>query len=212
MNRIRIVLADEQTLLREALAKLLEPDFDVVATCADGRELLEVAPSLAPDAVVLDVGMPLLNGLVAGERLLRLIPGVRLVYLTASLDPSLAAEALGIGASAYVLKTCAGSELAGAIRGALCGRTYVAPRVADGISSAFVRTGAYARRPVRLTARQREVLQLLAEGRLMKEVAAILKITPRTVAFHKYAMMDELQIKSNAELIKYAITSAAVSV
>jgi DNA-binding NarL/FixJ family response regulator len=211
MTRARIVLADDHTLLLEAFARLLEPEFEIVGTCADGHELLDVAASSKPDAVVLDIGMPVLNGLDAGARLLCLLPGVKLIYLTASADPALAGEALRLGASAYLLKTSAGSELVQAIRGALHGRTYVTPLVAERMSTAFIRTGGEPKRRARLTARQREVLQLLAEGRLMKEVAAILKITPRTVAFHKYAMMDELQIKTNAELIQYAIKSAAVS-
>src|SRR6185436_14517743 len=121
-----------------------------------------------------------------------------------------AAEALRLGASAYVLKTSAFSELVKAIRGALCGRSYVTPLVADRMAGAFIKNGGTKARRERLTTRQREVLQLLAEGRVMKEVAAILKITPRTVAFHKYTMMDELQIKTNAELIQYAIRSAAI--
>jgi DNA-binding NarL/FixJ family response regulator len=211
MTRSRIVLADDQTLLLEALARLLDPEFDVVATCANGLELLEVAARVRPDAVVLDVAMPLLNGLDAGGQLLKALPSVKLVYLTANKDPALAAEALRLGASAYVLKTSSGSELAKAIHGALCGRSYVTPLVAERLAGAFIRNGTVTPRPVRLTARQREVLQLLAEGRLMKEIAAILRITPRTVAFHKYAMMDELQIRTNAELIRYAIKSAAVS-
>jgi DNA-binding NarL/FixJ family response regulator len=210
MTRTRIVLADDLTLLLEALAKLLEPDFDVVGTCANGRELLDIAPLLRPDAVVLDVGMPMLNGLDAGEHLLRVLPCVKLVFLTANADPVLASEALRRGASAYVLKTSAGSELVKAIREAVAGRSYVTPLVAARLAGAFMNHGGKRRR-ARLTARQREVLQLLAEGRVMKEIAAILNITPRTVAFHKYTMMADLQIKSSAELIQYAIRSAVVS-
>jgi DNA-binding NarL/FixJ family response regulator len=210
--RARIVLADDHTLLLEALTKLLEPDFDVVGTCSDGRGLLDVVARLRPDVVVLEVGLPMLNGLDAGARLLSMLPEVKLVFVTTNPDPAVAAEAIRLGASAYLLKTSTSSELVMAIRGAIRGRSYVTPLVADRMASAFIRYGATAHRSARLTMRQREVLQLLAEGRLMKEVAAILKITTRTVAFHKYTMMDELQIKTNAELIQYAIRSAAVSV
>jgi DNA-binding NarL/FixJ family response regulator len=210
--RSRIILADDHTLLLEAFAKLLEPEFDVVGACANGRELLELAAKLEPDAVVLDIAMPMLNGLDAGERLRTMLPGVKLIFVTANPDPSLAAEALRLGASAYLLKTSAGSELVKAIKGALCGRSYVTPLVADRMTGSFIRHGGGKRRAERLTVRQREVLQLLAEGRMMKEIAAILKITPRTVAFHKYTIMDELQIRTNAELIQYAIRSSSVSV
>jgi DNA-binding NarL/FixJ family response regulator len=212
MPRTRLVLADDQTLFAEALTTLLEPEFDVVETCADGRVLLEVVERVRPDAVVLEVGLPSLNGLDAGERLLTSLPTVRLVYLTANADVRVASEALRRGASGYLLKSSTASELKQSIRDAARGRSYVTPAVEEKLATAFVKHGARSARPARLTTRQREVLQLLAEGRVMKEVAAILKITPRTVAFHKYTMMDELQIKTSAELIQYAIRSSVVSV
>lgn len=211
MTRTRIVLADGQTLFVEALTALLDAEFDVVATCADGRELLAVAESARPDAVVLEVCLPSLNGLDAGERLLKSLPSLKLVYLTTNADARVAAQALRRGASGYLLKSSTGSELKQAIRGAARGLCYVTPVVETRLAADFVKHGARITRPVKLTTRQREVLQLLAEGRVMKEVAAILKITPRTVAFHKYTMMDELQIKTSAELIQYAIRSSVVS-
>lgn len=211
MKGSRILLADDHTLLLEAFRVLLEPEFEVVGTCSDGRELIEAAQRLKPDAIVLDIGMPMLNGLAAGERLKQLLPGVKLIYVTANQDPELAAEAFRLGASAYLLKTSAGSELVRAIRGALRGRTYVTPVIAAAMEGSFIRNGGRPTRASRLTPRQREVLQLLAEGRSMKEVGAVLNITPRTVAFHKYAMMDELQIRTNAELIQYAMKTSVVA-
>ena len=207
MRGSRILLADDHTLVAEALRGLLEPEFEVVGICADGREVLDVAERLGPDAIVLDIGMPVLNGLLAGERVKKLLPGVRLVYLTASRDADLAAEALRIGASAYLLKTATAAEFVHAVREALRGCTYVTPEIARALDEAFIRDGGRRKRATKLTPRQCEVLQLFAEGRSMKQIAAALNITPRTVAFHKYAMMDELQIRTNAELIQFALTS-----
>jgi len=203
--RSRIMLADDHKLLLEAFRNLLEPEFEVVGTCSDGRELLATAVELKPDVLVLDIWMPLLNGLDAGRQLRQLLPRTKLIYLTVNQDPDLAAEAFRIGASGYVLKTCAASELVTAINDAICGRSYVTPLITKEMVGSFLQEHKRPRRAHDLTPRQREVLQLLAEGRSMKEVASILGITARTVAFHKYEMMQQLQIATSAELIRFAV-------
>jgi len=203
--RSRIMLADDHKLLLEAFKNLLEPEFEVVGTCSDGREVLAAAIDLKPDVLVLDIWMPLLNGLDAGRQLKQLLPRTRLIYLTVNQDPDLAAEAFRIGASGYVLKNCAASELVTAINDAICGRSYVTPLITKGMVGSFLQEHKRPRRAHDLTPRQREVLQLLAEGRSMKEVASILGITARTVAFHKYEMMHQLQIGTSAELIRFAV-------
>jgi len=209
MSRARILLADDHRMLRELFAKLLEPHFDVVGQVGDGRSLLSAAQELTPDVVVLDIGMPWLNGLDAARQLKRAMPRVKIIFLTMNEDSELAAEALRIGASGYLLKNSASSELIQAIQEALLGRTYVTPLAAQGLVEAVVHE-----RPDRVAAgspRQREVLQLLAEGHTMKEIARILDITPRTVAFHKYALMKELGIESSAELVRFAVKQHVVS-
>ncbi len=209
MRRARVLLAEDHTLLLDAFAKLLEPHCDVVGTAGDGRELLEAAQRLEPDVVVADISMPLLNGLEAGRQLKELLPDTKLVFVTVNEDPDLAAEALRLGASAYVLKKSATSELFHAIREVLAGRSYVTPLVApDGLDGIRERKP---RRAAELTPRQREVLQLLAEGNSMKRVADILNVTPRTVAFHKYRMMGELGFGSTAELVQFAVREGIVS-
>jgi DNA-binding NarL/FixJ family response regulator len=204
MGKPRVLLADDHTLVVEAFRKLLEPEFEIVGTVGDGRTLLDVAPQLKPDVVVVDVGMPLLNGMDAGKELKRLIPRTKLIVLTMSEDYELAAEALHKWASGYLLKKSAGTELVKAVREVLKGNSYVTPQVAQRMLEEFVRDPRRDR--IRsLTPRQREVLQLLAEGRAMKEVAAILHIATRTVAFHKYRIMEEFGLKTNSDLVRFAI-------
>ncbi len=202
--RPRVLLADDHTLLLGAFRKLLEPECEVVGAVENGRALLDSARELRPDVVVVDISMPLLNGLDAGRQLKQLLPGARLIFLTMNEDPDLVAEALRIGASGYLLKNSAASELVLAIREAMDGKTYVTPRAAERVG--------HARPGDSLTPRQREVLQLLAEGHSMKEVAGILNVTPRTVAFHKYRLMEELGLKTNADLVQYAVRHKIVSV
>ena len=211
MKRARIILADDHTMMVEAFKNLLEPEFEVVGTFADGLAVVEAAPTLRPDVVVLDIGMPTLNGLSAGERLKQLLPMTKLIYLTMNQDPDLAAEAFRLGASAYLVKTSAACELDRAIRDSLLGRTYVTPLLTEGMGGSFIQNLKRRERPHPLTLRQKEVLQLLAEGRSMKEVAFTLNVTPRTVAFHKYTMMEQLHLKTSAELIQYAVRNAFVS-
>jgi DNA-binding NarL/FixJ family response regulator len=205
MKRPRIILADDHALLLGAFKALIAPEFEVVGTFLDGRALVEGARNLYPDVIVLDIGMPLMNGLSAGQQLKKDLPAVKLIYLTMNLDPDLAAEAFRLGASGYLLKSSAASELPHALREALIGRSYVTPLITEGMVGSFVQNLKRKKPAHKLTLRQKEVLQLLAEGRSMKEVAAILNVTPRTVAFHKYTMMEQLNIKTSAELIQYAI-------
>jgi len=204
VQRPRVLLADDHRLLVEACAKLLEPECDVVGIVGDGRALLLAAERLRPDVVVLDIGMPLLNGLDAGRRLKESLPGVRLIFLTVNEDPDLAAEAFRIGASEFLLKSSAASELSRAIQVAVRGKVSVGSGDKRGASEPFIRNGKRSQLG-RLTVRQREVLQLLAEGYSMKEAADILTVTPRTVAFHKYRIMDQFHVKNNAQLIQFAI-------
>lgn len=208
MKKPRIILADDHTILLDALKNLVEPEFDVVALCSDGRELIKAATELNPTIIVLDIGMPTMNGLNAGHRLKQILPTVKLVYLTMNQDPDMASEAFRLGASAYLLKTSAGSELIRALREVLRGGTYVTPLMTEGMVGSFVQNFKRRKSTNLLTLRQKEVLQLLAEGLSMKEAAFILNVSPRTVAFHKYTMMDHLKIKSSAELIEYAMRSS----
>jgi DNA-binding NarL/FixJ family response regulator len=189
-------------LLVEAFRKLLESTYEVVGTVTDGLALLDAAPALKPDVAVIDVAMPRLNGLEAGRRLKQMMPDVKLIFLTMNEDPGLAVEAMRQGASGYLLKTSVVSELFRAIQTALKGSTYVTPQIARGMREAFIRDPKVKIRGKELTPRQREVIQLLAEGKSMKEAAHILGVTPRTIAFHKYRMMEDLGIKTTAELIQ----------
>jgi DNA-binding NarL/FixJ family response regulator len=204
MSKPRVIIADDHTMLVEAFEKLLSPECDVVAKVADGRALLTAVDELRPDVVVLDLSMPLLNGLDAARQIKQTHPAVRIVFVTMNEDPDLAAQAFRMGGAAYLLKRSAGSELLTAIREAMRHRSYVTPLVTEGMLGALMHSHQETSAP-QLTARQREVLQLLAEGKSMKEVASILNVAPRTVAFHKYRMMEQLKIKTNAELIQYAI-------
>jgi DNA-binding NarL/FixJ family response regulator len=204
MGKPRVLLADDHALILGAFEKLLAGECEIVGQVGDGRALVAAVEALNPDVVVLDISMPLLNGLEAGRQIKQKSRNVKLVYLTMNEDPDLAAEAFRAGASGYLLKSSAASELTTAIREVAQGRTYITPLVAEGLVEALQHTSA--RKPGEdLTPRQREVLQLLAEGRSMKEVASLLNLTPRTVAFHKYQMMEQLKVKSTAELIQYAV-------
>jgi DNA-binding NarL/FixJ family response regulator len=204
MAKPRVIVADDHTLLAEAFEKLLSPECDVVARVADGRALVNAVREHHPDVVVLDLAMPLLNGLEAARQIKQFDRAIKLVFVTMNEDPDLAAEAFRVGGSAYLLKRSAGSELLTAIREAMKHRSYVTPLVTEGMLGSLMH--ATTESPSRqLTSRQREVLQLLAEGKSMKEVASILNVTARTVAFHKYRMMEQLKIRTNAELIQSAI-------
>jgi DNA-binding NarL/FixJ family response regulator len=207
MARPRILLADDHAMLLEALRALLEPEFEVVGMVTDGRALVAESARLTPDVVVLDIAMPLLNGLDAGRQVKTARRSVKLIYLTMSPEPALAAAALRLGASGYVLKSSAARELKQAIHEALKGLSYITPLIAGEVVGSLMAP----RGEQELTMRQREVLQLLAEGRSMKEVGDILNVAPRTIAFHKYRMMEQLRLRSSAELIQFAVKQGLVS-
>jgi DNA-binding NarL/FixJ family response regulator len=205
MIRPRVILADDHTLLLDAFRKLLVDDCEVVAAVSDGRALLEATATLRPDVVVVDIAMPLLNGIDAARQIKQTLPDTRIIFLTMNEDPDLAAEAFRAGASGYLLKRSAASELQTAIREVVMHRSYVTPLVTEGLMGSMLRGPATRQAPQELTPRQREVVQLVAEGHSMKEVGNILNIAPRTVAFHKYRIMEQLNIKTTAELIQFAI-------
>jgi len=203
MSRPRILLADDHELLLGAFEKLLSEEFDVVGQVTDGRALVAAAARLQPDVVVLDISMPLLNGLEAARQIKQKHKHIKLVFVTMVEDPDLASEAFRIGAVGYLLKRSAASELTAAIREVVQGRSYVTPLITNELIGTLLRPEGP--RTKALTPRQREVLQLLAEGRTMKEIATVLNISPRTVAFHKYEMMVQLKLTTTAELVQYAV-------
>jgi DNA-binding NarL/FixJ family response regulator len=204
-HRARLLIADDHTLLAEACKTLLEPEFDVVGIVDNGRALLQLVSELKPEIVILDIAMPQLNGLDAGKQIKHLLPATKLVFLTMNMSPEVAAEAFRRGASAYVVKSSAASELVRAIRRALRSESYLSPDITKETVDFLLRSGTSQSLEKRLTPRQSEILHLLAEGMSMKEIAALLNLKPGTVAFHKYKMMETLGLKSNAELLQYAI-------
>ena len=211
MKRPRILLADDHKLMAEALQHLLQADFDVVGTVSDGRALIKAAAELKPELVVVDIGMPLLNGLDAADQLKALHPDIKIIFLTQNREPRYAVEAFRRKASGYLLKDSAASELTTAIREALQGRSYVSPLIAKGMLNHALNPEPADPSLRELSPREREVLQLLAEGKSMKEVAAVLDISPRTVEFHKYRVMELLGVKTNAELVQYAIKHGLIA-
>jgi DNA-binding NarL/FixJ family response regulator len=212
MSKPRILIADDHKMVIEGLRHILESEFDLVGTVEDGRALLEASEKLHPDVIVADISMPKLNGIEAVRQIKKTDPHTKVVFLTMHPDVHYASEAFEAGASGYVLKHSAPSELVTAIHEALKGRTYVTPMIAGELMKTY-RDGTQKLNEAlsKLTTRQREVLQLLAEGNLAKEVAGILNLSTRTVEFHKYKMMEELGIKTSAELVKYAIKHGIVS-
>jgi DNA-binding NarL/FixJ family response regulator len=210
MKRTRILLADDHAMICAAFKAMLEPEFEVVGSVGDGRALLKVAEELKPALVLIDVGMPLLNGLDAARQLKKLMPRVKLIFLTMNPDSDVAMEALRIGASGYLLKNSHGDELLKAVRDVLRGTRYVTPQIQRAIEERFILDPKAAERPRHLTPRHREIVQMLAEGRSAKEIASILEISIRTVRFHKYEIMKELGLRSNAELVQYAIRHALI--
>jgi DNA-binding NarL/FixJ family response regulator len=204
-TRPRLLLADDHALLLEAFERLLEPRYAVVGQVTNGRALIEAAHRLKPDVIVADISMPQLNGLDACEELAGQLPGTRLVFLTVNEDPEIAAEAIRRGASAYLLKKAAASELFTALERVLEGRFYITPLITTEPTAVFVARAQRGGGGHKLSLRQREVLQLLAEGRSMKEAADILKLATCTIAFHKYTMMKQLGLKTGAELVQYAV-------
>jgi DNA-binding NarL/FixJ family response regulator len=211
MTRIRVLLADDHTLVLEGLKRILAADFDLVGTVEDGRALLSAAERLAPDVVLLDISMPLLNGLEAARQLKKTLPELKLIFLTMHSEKSYVVEAFRAGASGYLLKRSAASELVSAIQEVMKGRFFLTPLVTKDVLHTFQdpaeKTKMLSRRrpPGELTRRQREVLQLVAEGRANKEIAEILDISIKTVEFHKAGIMEKLGMYTTAELTKYAL-------
>jgi DNA-binding NarL/FixJ family response regulator len=203
MARTTVLLADDHAIVAEGLASLLREEFALVGTVASGAELLESARDLRPDVIVTDVAMPGMSGLDALRRLRADGVAAKVVFLTMHADPELAAEALRAGASGFVVKRAAGKELIAAIHTVLHGRTYVTPDLAQDVLEALAAPRATGDR--KLSPRQRDVVRLLAEGRTMKEIAAALGVSPRTVETHKYQALEALGLSTTADLIRYAL-------
>lgn len=202
-SRITVLLADDHAMIAEGLASLLGEEFELVGTVADGAELVQAAKVLKPDVIIADIGMPVLSGLEALRQLREERVEARVVFLTMHADPHLASEALRAGAAGYLLKHAPAEELLGAVRAVSDGRTYLTPLITKDVLGALAKPSAGG--AVKLTRRQREVLRLLSEGLTMKEVAAALDLSPRTVESHKYAMMETLGVRTTAELVRHAI-------
>jgi DNA-binding NarL/FixJ family response regulator len=198
----RILLADDHRIFLQGLQRLLQPDFEVVGCVEDGRALLSAAERLQPDVIVADVSMPVLNGLDAACQLKETMPAVKIVFLSMHTDSTFVKEACQAGASGYVVKKAASSELVWVIRKVLKGAPFVCSFASEAVESVS-RVGA-------LTPRQREVLQLVAEGRCTKEIANILRISTKTVEFHKYTIVERLGVRTTAELTKYAVKHGLV--
>jgi DNA-binding NarL/FixJ family response regulator len=210
--RRRILIADDHTLIAELCKRLLETEFEVVGTVGDGRALVRAAAVLKPDVIVVDVMMPILNGIDAACQVKQELRTVKVIYLTMNPDPKVAAEAFRHGASGYLLKTCASSEMVAAVRTVLQGGSYLSASLSrNDIAYLRLQPKKSVEEEDKLTQRQREVLQLLAEGKVMKEVATTLNMTTRTVAFHKYRIMEALGARNNAELVRYAVRNHMVA-
>ena len=212
MKKPRVLLADDHKIVLEGLRSLLDAEFEIVGAVEDGRTLVAEAGRLSPDVVVADISMPGLNGIDAARQIKKVGQRIKIVFLTMHADVTYAAGAFDAGASGFVLKHSAPQELISAIREALKERTYVTPLIAGGLIDSYQK--GFCRGDelkVALSPRQREVLQLLAEGKSAKEIAAILNISTRTAEFHKYRMMEQLKIKTSAELVQYAVKQGLVS-
>jgi DNA-binding NarL/FixJ family response regulator len=203
--RSRIVIADDHTLIAEACKQLLETEFEVVAIVNNGQALIDSVCRMNPDVALVDISMPLLNGLDACEHIRNITRTVKIIVLTMNKDPAIAAEAFRRGASGFLPKTATAAELPIAIRTVLKGKPYVSPLIAGNSFDLRLEYEGTSGMPGLLTTRQKQVLQLLVEGKTMSDVASELSLTPRTVAYHKYRVMEILHLKSNAELVQYAI-------
>jgi DNA-binding NarL/FixJ family response regulator len=212
MSRPRVLLADDHTLILAGLRSLLESDYDLVGTVEDGRALLDTAVQLKPDVIVVDISMPLLNGIEAARQLRKTVPQAKIIFLTMHADVAYVKEAFEAGASGYLVKRSAAAELVTAIHEVLKGHTYVTPLVTRDMLDSFLDpTDQLEKLRSRLTGRQREVLQLVAEGHSNKEIAAILNVSTKTVEFHKHNLMQSLGIRTTAELTQYAIRHGYIS-
>lgn len=212
MSKPRVLLADDHKILIEGLRGLLEPEFELLETVEDGRQLVAAVDEQMPDVIVADISMPMLNGIEAGRQIIKSHPKAKIIFLTMHSDVAYAAEAIRLGAVGYLLKRSAAAELVTAIREVLKGGVYVTPPIAKGLMTSSVIGN-----PLRpdgpsasLTARQREVLQLVAEGNTIKEIGNILNVSPKTVEFHKYRLMEHLDLRTTAELTQYAVKHGIV--
>ena len=211
-SRPRILVADDHTLVAELYRKLLETEFEVVGVVCNGHAMVRSACELKPDMIVVDIAMPVLNGLDAAQQVKAVMPAVKLLFLTMNSNIELVAEAFRRGASGYLLKTCCAAEMMTPVREVLRGNSYMSPTLCkDQVNYLRRKNTKLEEEDERLTERQREVLQLLAEGKVMKEIGDILNMTTRTVAFHKYRIMESLGARSNAELVRYAVRNHMVS-
>jgi DNA-binding NarL/FixJ family response regulator len=213
MKKARILLADDHKIVAEGLRSMLESEFELVGIVEDGRALIKAAQKIQPDIIVADISMPLLNGIEAVHQIKKINPDIKVVFLTMHPDVTYASRAFEVGASGYVLKHSAPSELVMAIHEAIKGRTYVTPLIAGELMQSYKEGVHFHQESIaKLTSRQKEVLQLLAEGHSSKAIADILCISPRTVEFHKYKMMEKLNIKTSSELVGYAIKHGIVTI
>lgn len=207
MTKPRVIMADDHALILAGMRKLLEEECEIVGMVEDGRALIEAAQKLRPDLILMDIAMPLLNGLEAARQLSKLVPESKLIFLTMHASPTYAAEAFQAGASGYLLKRSAASELTQAIQSVLHGQHYLTPLITKEVLESVISTEKRGKPNSKaLTARQREVLQLVAEGRSTKEIATLLSVSVKTVEFHKFRIMQQLDIHTTANLTKYAIT------
>lgn len=213
MSKVRVLLADDHKIVAEGLRGLLEPEYELVGIAGDGHELIAKAKKFRPDVIVADITMPSLNGIEAVEQLKKVDFKTKVIFLTMHQDVMYAKRSFEAGACGFVLKHSAPDELLRAIREVLKGRTYVSPIIAGELMRSY-KNGANSQKEVftKLTVRQREVLQLLAEGKSAKEIGRILHISTRTAEFHKYHMMEELGIETSAELIQFAIKHGIISI
>ena len=213
MKKPRVLLADDHQIVIEGLKSLLKDNFEVVGSVGDGRALVDQAATLHPDVIVADISMPQLNGIEAARQIKKADKNIKIVFLTMHPDATYAANAFEVGASGFVLKHSAPSELITAIHEAMKGRTYVTPLIAGDLIRTYQKEGSTEKDLFKkISPRQREILQLLAEGKSAKEIASILDISTRTVEFHKYRMMEQLNIKTSAELVQYAVRHGLISV
>jgi DNA-binding NarL/FixJ family response regulator len=213
MKKPRVLLADDHQIVIEGLKSLLGGEFEVVGSVEDGRALVDQAAALHPDLIVADISMPQLNGIEAARQIKKTDKKIKIVFLTMHLDATYAANAFEAGASGFVLKHSAPSELSTALHQAMKGQTYVSPLIAGDLIRTY-REGDSPEKDLfkKISPRQREILQLLAEGKSGKEIASILSISARTVEFHKYRLMEQLHIKTSAELVQYAVKHGIISV
>jgi DNA-binding NarL/FixJ family response regulator len=210
-HRFRMLLADDHNMVVEAFRRMLEPEFEVVGIAGDGHELITLALELKPDVIIADIGMPRMSGLEAGRVIRKQLPAVKLVLFTMNQDPDYAAEAFRAGVQGYLLKNSAGSELALCLKAVCSGQRYLTPKIANGsIPDLLLANLKDHPDPAALSHREREVLQLLVEGKSMKTAAAILGIAPRTVAFHKYRILERFHLKSSAELVQFALRNKII--